>query len=485
MNQQNTVGSKRPLTASLATVIVAVSCCSSVLGEERNGMLLIPARKAVVGTSAAQREALAKRFDCHPTWLGDDLSRHEVQLSAFWIDRYPVTSAQYLAFVEATGHARPSWWARWGGVFPVEYADHPVVGVSGQDAAAYSAWAGKRLPSAEEWESAAGSPDGGVFAWGDAWPGPLKLRREPRACWELPGTRPVGSGGCGRSAAGIEGFAGQTLEWVSDTRPHHGVQFQLMKGASWFHEDPLSYRTASGWYAYEGWRSAFTGFRCALDGKQEPPPARRSQAAIRLMLYLPCQTPNADRRAQRAFGLPEGRRDQPINEEFANKWAKVIHEWSSRYGDKVAGWWFDGGYQHIHFDEAIARIYADAVKRGNPRAIVTFNPGVRLVRHTRAEDYTAGELNDPFDVLPTSRWVDGSQWHALTYLGSSWSRRDTRQPTERWVRWVRAVVEKGGAVTLDIGPNWDPAAGPIGTFDETQVAQVKAIHQGLRDVVPG
>ena len=50
---------------------------------------------------------------------------------------------------------------------------------------------------------------------------------------------------------------------------------------------------------------------------------------IRLMLYLPCQTPNADRRAQRAFGLPEGRRDQPINEEFANKWAKVIHEWSS------------------------------------------------------------------------------------------------------------------------------------------------------------
>ena len=52
-----------------------------------------------------------------------------------------------------------------------------------------------------------------------------------------------------------------------------------MKGASWFHEDPLSYRTASGWYAYEGWRSAFTGFRCALDGKQEPLPARKSQPA--------------------------------------------------------------------------------------------------------------------------------------------------------------------------------------------------------------
>lgn len=205
---------------------------------------------------------------------------------------------------------------------------------------------------------------------------------------------------------------------------------------------------------------------------------------IRLMLYLPCQTPNADPRAQRAFGLPEGRRDQPIDEEFAQKWAKVIHEWSARYGDKVAGWWFDGGYQHIHFNEAIARIYADAVKRGNPKAIVTFNPGVRLVRHTRAEDYTAGELNEPFDVLPTSRWVGGSQWHALTYLGSSWSRRDTRHPTERWVRWVRAAVERGGAVTLDLGPNWDPAAGPIGTFDAAQVAQVQAIHQELLDLVP-
>jgi hypothetical protein len=205
-------------------------------------------------------------------------------------------------------------------------------------------------------------------------------------------------------------------------------------------------------------------------------------AGIPLMLYLPCQTPNADRRAQRAFGLPEGRRDQPLTEEFAHQWAKVIHEWSSRYGDKVAGWWFDGGYQHIRFSESIARIYADAVKRGNPKAIVTFNPGIRLVRHTRAEDYTAGELNEPFTVLPASRWVDGSQWHALTYLGSAWGRRDTRQPTERWVEWVRTVVAKGGAVTLDMGPNWDPAVGPIGTFDEAQVAQFSAIRQGLATV---
>jgi glycosidase len=203
---------------------------------------------------------------------------------------------------------------------------------------------------------------------------------------------------------------------------------------------------------------------------------------IKLMLYLPCQTPNADRRAQKAFGLREGPADQPIDVPFARKWAEVIQEWSGRYGDKVAGWWFDGGYKHVGFNEAMARLYADAVKHGNPNAIVTFNPGVQLVRHTQAEDYTAGELNDPFDVVPASRWVAGSQWHALTFLGSTWSHRDVRHPTERWSRWVSSVVAKEGVVTLDMGPNWDSQAGPIGALAEAQMAQVKAIKAAVESI---
>ena len=236
--------------------------------------------------------------------------------------------------------------------------------------------------------------------------------------------------------------------------------------------------------AYDQFLGSAAGERCSKRDLPLDLYRALQPEGIRLMLYLPCQTPNQDSRAQRAFGLPEGKKDQPINEEFAHKWAKVINEWSARYGDKVAGWWFDGGYKHIQFNEAIASIYADAVKRGNPRAIVTFNPGVKLVRYTRAENYTAGELNEPFNVLPTSRWVDGSQWHALTYLGSSWGRRDTRQPTERWVQWVSEVVENGGAVTLDMGPNWNPASSPIGAFSDAQVAQVKAIHDALKPIKP-
>ncbi len=197
---------------------------------------------------------------------------------------------------------------------------------------------------------------------------------------------------------------------------------------------------------------------------------------IRLLLYLPCQVPNQDERAQKAYGLPQGKQDQPLSPAFAEKWSEVIQEWSDRYGDKVSGWWFDGGYEHIHFSETIAERYAKAVKHGNPKAIVTFNPGVKVIRYTMAEDYTAGELNEPLDTLPQGRWLDGSQWHALTYVGSNWGKRDLRLTDAQWSQWVKAVMAKQGVVTLDMGPNYDPAAGPIGALADAQVRQVKAIR---------
>ncbi len=242
----------------------------------------------------------------------------------------------------------------------------------------------------------------------------------------------------------------------------------LGQNSGWFNAPNATYDRIAGYQP---------GERCAQ--RDLPLDLQRAlhTKGIRLMLYLPCQTPNRDARAQKAFGLPQGPKDQPIDLAFAKQWAAVIGEWSARYGDKVSGWWFDGGYRHIRFNEEIARLYADAVKRGNPNAIVTFNPGVRLIRYTQAEDYTAGELNDPFGVVPASRWVSGSQWHALTFLGSTWSRRNVRQPTERWREWFQKVVAQGGVVTLDMGPNWDPQAGPIGALDAAQAAQFRAIAQ--------
>ncbi len=227
--------------------------------------------------------------------------------------------------------------------------------------------------------------------------------------------------------------------------------------------------------AYDRITGYAPGERCAT--RDLPRDLHRALQArgLRLMLYLPCQAPNQDRRAQNAFGLAAGPKDQPIDAHFARQWAEVIAEWSTRYGDAVSGWWFDGGYDSVRFDEEIAGIYAEAARKGNPAATVTFNPGVSLKRHTRAEDYTAGELNEPFGFVPTSRFVDGSQWHALTFVGSHWGARDTRFPAERWREWFEKVVAGGGAVTLDVGPNWDPKAGPIGSIAEAQLAQLRAV----------
>jgi hypothetical protein len=232
--------------------------------------------------------------------------------------------------------------------------------------------------------------------------------------------------------------------------------------------------------AYERYTGYAAGERCS--SRDLPLDLYRAlqPKGIKLMLYLPCQVPNGDARAQQAFGLRQGKQDQPIDVEFAKKWSEVIQEWADRYSDKVAGWWFDGGYAWVKFNEAIGENYAAAVKHGNPKAIVTFNPGVRVIHYTEAEDYTAGELNDPLGSIPISRWLQGSQWHALTFMGSNWGQRGTRYSEEQWANWVRAVTAKGGVVTLDMGPNWNEKNGPIGSFADAQLKQVKAIKATLR-----
>ena len=244
----------------------------------------------------------------------------------------------------------------------------------------------------------------------------------------------------------------------------------LGQNSGYFNSPNAAYDRATG-YA--------PGERCARRDLPLELSRALERRGIKFMLYLPCQPPNQDARAQRAFGLAEGKQDQPIDVAFANKWAAVIQEWSERYGEKVAGWWFDGAYAHIGFNESIATVYAQAVKRGNPKAIVSFNPGVKVIRYTQAEDYTAGEMNEPFDQIPASRWLDGSQWHVLTFLGSNWAHRDTRFSAGQWADWVKAVTEKGGVVTLDLGPNYDRRAGPVGGLDSAQLKQVEAVKAAL------
>jgi serine/threonine-protein kinase len=84
----------------------------------------------------------------------------KVDLPAFYIDKTEVTNAAFKQFSDATGRPLPK-------DFASDKPDYPIVGINIQDAHAFAAWAGKRLPTGKEWEKAARGPDGRAFPWGN------------------------------------------------------------------------------------------------------------------------------------------------------------------------------------------------------------------------------------------------------------------------------------------------------------------------------
>ncbi len=88
----------------------------------------------------------------------------------FYIDRTPVTNAEFKTFVDAT-HYHPkddhNFLRDWkNGTYPDGWEKKPVTWVSIEDARAYAAWAGKRLPHEWEWQFAAQSNDGRILSLG-------------------------------------------------------------------------------------------------------------------------------------------------------------------------------------------------------------------------------------------------------------------------------------------------------------------------------
>ena len=272
MNLRTENSSRGPIRAAAVALAFGAAALRAVgappadaASQTANEMVLVLGGERVVGTSPEERIALARRFGCDPTWLNDDQEKHAVKLPPFWIDRHPVTNAQYAAFIAATGARAP--WAN--GAYVTGTADQPVADVTFFEAAAYAAWAGKRLPTAEEWEVAAQARNPDLFPWGDDWPG-LVRPHPPDAIpdWRRPWTDPVGTGRHGRSAAGMEDFIQQVCEWTNTTMPHHGTTFAVVKGTSWLNEDAINFRSAASSWALGLFSTPWIGFRCALDGGQ-------------------------------------------------------------------------------------------------------------------------------------------------------------------------------------------------------------------------
>jgi len=179
--------------------------------------------------------------------------KNKVNLPEFWIDKTPVTNAEFAHFIQATGYettaeltgigyanttgkwedTRGADWRHPGGPKTdiQNFPDHPVVQVSWGDALAYANWAGKRLPTELEWEKAARGTDGREYPWGN---------QEPT--WELCNfnkqegrTTPVGKYSLqGDSPYGCADMSGNIWEWTASESEEEGGG-KVLRGGGWSH----------------------------------------------------------------------------------------------------------------------------------------------------------------------------------------------------------------------------------------------------------
>ncbi|MEU3985777.1 SUMF1/EgtB/PvdO family nonheme iron enzyme [Streptomyces sp. NPDC026672] len=190
-------------------------------------MVRVPAGRALLGTPESDVDALhadSARFGVQRSWVEKECPRHTRRIVAFGIARYPVTNAEFAAFLKDTGHAGiPSNW-NFGRYEPAA-ANHPVYTVAADSADAYADWLGRRtgrrfrLPTEQEWEYAAAGPKGLRHPWGDTWSAPAANTLETGLLM----TSPVGAFPEGRSWCGALDMAGNVEEYTSSTyRPYPG-----------------------------------------------------------------------------------------------------------------------------------------------------------------------------------------------------------------------------------------------------------------------
>jgi formylglycine-generating enzyme required for sulfatase activity len=170
------------------------------------------------------------------------LPHRQVYLSAFYIDIYEVTNAEFERFVKETAYVTTAEKTGQSGVFnnnTNQYASvnlanwnmpggpgttsisqprYPVVHVSFEDAQNFCTWDKKRLPTDAEWEKAARGPSGNLYPWGNEWNPDAGNWVEilPNGDTQLRGLEEVGKFPVGKSYYGLYDMLGNVSEWITD-----------------------------------------------------------------------------------------------------------------------------------------------------------------------------------------------------------------------------------------------------------------------------
>jgi formylglycine-generating enzyme required for sulfatase activity len=250
-------------TRKLKAEVAAAAACP----EKPEKMVYVFSSKLTVGSAV----------------LDDRNSLREVFVDFFYIDRFEVTNKRYKVFVGAGGYSQETYWdsdgykqieafvdrtgkpgpATWeNGTFPQGKEDFPVTGVSWYEARAYARWAGKRLPTEEEWEKAAScDPEETgaklTYPWGDDW--------DPdKGNFKDDEVTKVGSFPNDVSPAGCFDMGGNAFEWTSSS---YKEEYRVIRGGSvGLSESTLKRfaRITKRKCPKPSYRSRNTGFRCAL-----------------------------------------------------------------------------------------------------------------------------------------------------------------------------------------------------------------------------
>jgi formylglycine-generating enzyme required for sulfatase activity len=216
----------------------------------------------------------------------DEAPIHTVTLAPYYLDRTEVTIGRFAACVEAGGCRRETFLAHSDKPYcnfgNAQRDQFPMNCVSWEGARDFCRWAGKRLPTEAEWESAARTPDGRTYPWGE----------EPPTC-SLAVMKSEANDGCGEdrtwavasrprgvSETGVFDLAGNVWEWVQDwysatyyassptTNPPGPAtgELRVMRGGSWLSDAAgRSLRSTNRDNEAPSYQGNAVGFRCARD----------------------------------------------------------------------------------------------------------------------------------------------------------------------------------------------------------------------------